>query len=126
MYFRQRLTHILILDQAAIFFKLLLQVFLEQFLQLNFIGKNLRRSLLIVFLKKKAEVKIMIKAKLPSSFRDPSGFLFFRNGSLYRQVNTIYKENYDCLIDSGLYEALINAELLIPHNEVDIERPNIR
>ncbi|MBW1649284.1 MAG: SAM-dependent methyltransferase [Deltaproteobacteria bacterium] len=62
----------------------------------------------------------MIKAKLPSSFRDPSGFLFFRNGSLYRQVNTIYKKNYDCLIDSGLYKALIDAELLIPHQEVNI------
>ena len=67
--------------------------------------------------------KIMINIKLPSSFRDPSGVLFFRDGFIYRQVNTIYKEDYDHLINSGLYETLTdaNAELLIPHEEVDIE-----
>ncbi|MDQ1317279.1 MAG: hypothetical protein QG588_930 [Candidatus Poribacteria bacterium] len=57
----------------------------------------------------------------PSSFRDPSGFVFYRYGSIYRQINTSYKENYDHLIDSGLYKALVDAELLISHEEVDIE-----
>ena len=57
---------------------------------------------------------------IPSSFRDPSGFLYYRDGSLYRQVNSAYKENYDHLMKSGLYEALVDAELLIPHEEVDI------
>lgn len=60
---------------------------------------------------------------IPSSFRDPSGFLFERKGSLYRQVNTAYRANYDHLMDSGLYEALTTAGLLIPHEEVDIESP---
>ena len=59
--------------------------------------------------------------KLPSSFRDPSGFLFFRDGFIYRQVNSTYKEDYDHLINSGLYETLVDAELLIPHEEVDSE-----
>ena len=63
----------------------------------------------------------MCNKKLPSSFRDPSGFLFFQDGFVYRQVNSIYKENYNHLIDSGLYKALVDAELLIPHKEVDIE-----
>jgi len=58
---------------------------------------------------------------IPGSFRDPSGFLFYRDGSLYRQVNITYKENYDHLMSSGLYEALADAELLLPHKEVDIE-----
>ncbi len=58
---------------------------------------------------------------LPSSFRDPSGFLFLRDGCVYRQVNTIYRENYDYLLSSGLHETLVDAELLIPHSEVDIE-----
>lgn len=57
---------------------------------------------------------------IPSSFRDPSGFLFYRNGSLYRQVNTVYKENYDQLMNSGLYTALVDDGLLISHEEVDI------
>jgi len=56
-----------------------------------------------------------------SSFRDPSGFIFRRNEVLYRQVNHIYKEDYDCLIESGLYNALLESELLIPHEEVDVQ-----
>lgn len=58
---------------------------------------------------------------IPSSFRDPSGFLFKRDGLLYRQVNGIYKENYEHLMTSGLCQALVAAGLLIPHEEVDIE-----
>ena len=58
---------------------------------------------------------------IPSSFRDPSGFLFHRDGSIYRQVNITYKENYDHLMNSGLYETLVRAELLIPHEEVAIQ-----
>ena len=57
---------------------------------------------------------------LPSSFRDPSGFLFLRDGFIYRQVNPIYRENYDYLLSSGLYKTLVDAELLIPHDEVDV------
>ncbi len=57
---------------------------------------------------------------ISSSFRDPSGFVFFQDGSIYRQVNILYKENYDHLIDSGLYETLVDARLLVPHNEVDL------
>ena len=56
-----------------------------------------------------------------SSFRDPSGFLFRRNEVLYRQVNHFYKEDYDCLMESGLYTALLEAELLIPHEEIDVQ-----
>ena len=56
-----------------------------------------------------------------SSFRDPKGILFRRNGTLYRQINNSYKEDYELLIDSGLYKTLLDAELLIPHEEVDIQ-----
>ncbi len=38
----------------------------------------------------------------PSSFRDPSGFLFRRDGVLYRQVNTVYREHYEALMGGGL------------------------
>lgn len=58
-----------------------------------------------------------------SSFRDPNGFLFWQDGFIYRQVNITYKENYDHLMDSGLYETLVDANLLIPHQGVDIEAP---
>lgn len=60
---------------------------------------------------------------VPGSFRDPSGFVFYNNGSIYRQINTNYKNEYDSLMNSGLYESLVNDELLIPHTEVDMEGP---
>jgi len=52
-----------------------------------------------------------------SSFRDPSGFLFRREGELYRQVNRAYASDYDRLMQSGLYEELTRRRLLIPHQE---------
>jgi hypothetical protein len=58
-----------------------------------------------------------------SSFRDPSGFLFFENNILYRQINQKYKIEYDHLMDSGLYKELVESELLISHDEVDICPP---
>lgn len=60
-------------------------------------------------------------ANIPASFRDPSGFLFYRDGLLYRQINLTYKENYDHLMSSGLYETLTDGALLLAHQEVDIE-----
>jgi hypothetical protein len=62
-----------------------------------------------------------MNGKVLSSFRDPSGFLFHRDGSLYRQVNQTYKDNYDHFISSGLYKSLVDAKLLIPHEETEIE-----
>src|SRR3990170_3797333 len=55
-----------------------------------------------------------------ASFRDPSGFLFTSEGVLYRQVNRAYQENYEMLVSSGLYQSLVDAGLLIPHDEVAI------
>jgi len=57
--------------------------------------------------------------QLAASFRDPSGFLFSRDGVLYRQVNRKYETEYARLMESGLYEKLVKAGLLIPHVEVD-------
>jgi hypothetical protein len=56
---------------------------------------------------------------LGASFRDPSGFLFERGGELFRQVNPAYREEYDQLIASGLYQTLVEKNLLIPHEEVE-------
>ncbi len=57
--------------------------------------------------------------QLSASFRDPSGFLFTDNGILYRQINRAYSNDYARLMDSGLYDRLVKASLLIPHVEVD-------
>jgi len=57
---------------------------------------------------------------VPGSFRDPSGFVFFRDGQIYRQINHAYRGNYDRLMQSGLYRALTDAGQLIPHTEVGV------
>jgi hypothetical protein len=52
-----------------------------------------------------------------ASFRDPDGFVFSRDGRIYRHVNVSYQENFDHLISSGLYDSLVGDGLLIPHEE---------
>ena len=54
-----------------------------------------------------------------SSFRDPSGFLFFQDGVLYRQINQSYQEDFDLLKKSGLFKRLIKEKLLTTHREAD-------
>jgi hypothetical protein len=54
----------------------------------------------------------------PSSFKDPSGFVFESEGKLYRQVNQYYAAPYRQLIDSGLYNKLVNQGQLIAHEEI--------
>ncbi len=56
---------------------------------------------------------------LGASFRDPSGFVFEHDGSIYRQVNRSYAPHYDQLMESGLYAELTERGLLIPHEPVD-------
>jgi ribosomal protein L11 methylase PrmA len=57
-------------------------------------------------------------AALPASFRDPSGFVFRRDGEVLRQVNPAYREHFDRLVGSGLYAALARDRLLLPHEEL--------
>jgi hypothetical protein len=58
---------------------------------------------------------------VPGSFRDPSGFIFRHQGCLYRQINQLYQDQYDQLINSGLYQKLSAAGLLISHEETQPE-----
>lgn len=57
--------------------------------------------------------------EVPGSFRDPSGFLFFKNKKIYRLINEVYKEHYNHLMKSGLYKTLADSHLLVRHEEVD-------
>jgi hypothetical protein len=63
---------------------------------------------------------LVSKERHPASFRDPSGFMYSREGILFRQVNLEYQENYDCLIGSGLAGNLMKAGLLLPYEEVSV------
>ncbi len=55
----------------------------------------------------------------PSSYRDPSGFIFEKEGILYRQVNQPYQPHYDHFIASGCYEHLVSKGLLLPHSTIN-------
>lgn len=57
----------------------------------------------------------------PASFRDPDGFLFTRQGVLYRQVNRRGQADFDRLIDSGLYRSLADDGLLVTHEPAQVE-----
>ncbi|MBS3751436.1 MAG: hypothetical protein KGY39_08040 [Anaerolineales bacterium] len=57
----------------------------------------------------------------PASFRDPSGYIFWKDNQLYRQINLRYQSEYDLLMGSGLYQRLVDAGLLIPHRKVRVE-----
>ena len=56
--------------------------------------------------------------KLSSSFRDPSGFIFYSERTLLRQINLSHKDNFDYFLSSGLYGALLNDDFIIGHEEI--------
>lgn len=55
---------------------------------------------------------------LPSSFRDPAGFIFQYENEVYRQVNEPGRKDYDLLLQSGLYDSLTKKKWLIRHEEM--------
>lgn len=61
----------------------------------------------------------MPSVSVRGSFRDPSGFIFMHEGEIHRQINPVYQPDYEHLMQSGLYTALVDAGLLVSHDEVD-------
>lgn len=53
----------------------------------------------------------------PGSFRDRSGFVFFRDGQIFRQINREYAGTYEKLVNSGLYRELVKRNMLVEHEE---------
>ncbi|MBI4132331.1 MAG: SAM-dependent methyltransferase [Candidatus Sungbacteria bacterium] len=58
--------------------------------------------------------------RVAGSFRDPSGFVFWREGTLYRQVNVVYRAHYEELMRSGLFKELARAGMLVNHEEAAV------
>lgn len=54
----------------------------------------------------------------PSSFRDPSGYVFTENDAIKRVINPIYFKQYDALSTSGFFNNLFQNQLLIAHKEL--------
>ena len=63
---------------------------------------------------------MMERRRVSGSFRDPSGCLFHHDGKLYREVNPVYRADYELLMSSGLYQDAVDAGVLVPHDEVDL------
>jgi SAM-dependent methyltransferase len=62
---------------------------------------------------------MVVEGRVPSSFRDPSGHLFVHDGQIHRQINGAYQADYEALMASGLYDALVERGLLVAHEESD-------
>lgn len=55
-----------------------------------------------------------------SSFRDPSGHMFWRDGIIYRWVSQLNAEQFHQAQRSGLYHQAIAAKLLLPFEQCDL------
>jgi ribosomal protein L11 methylase PrmA len=62
----------------------------------------------------------VIAERVRGSFRDPSGFVFAAGGTLYRQVDRSFSDEYDACVSSGLYDELIARDLLVAHRDVGV------
>lgn len=49
----------------------------------------------------------------PGSYRDPSGFVFRRDGVLHRQVNAVFADDWAAFQSSGLHAALVSEDILV-------------
>lgn len=56
---------------------------------------------------------------LPSSYRDPSGFVFEKEGILYRQVNAFFQNDFEKFISSGCYEKLVKEGFIVKHKVIN-------
>jgi ribosomal protein L11 methylase PrmA len=65
----------------------------------------------------------MTKQPEKSSFRDPAGFVFQKDGNIFRQINQAGKTDYKTFMQSGLYEKLIDEKLIVSHEVSQIECP---
>ncbi|MBN1614010.1 MAG: SAM-dependent methyltransferase [Deltaproteobacteria bacterium] len=53
------------------------------------------------------------------SFRDPAGHVFTRNGRIYRSIFEPGVNDFEAARDAGIHEKLIDAGLLIHHEEIE-------
>jgi ribosomal protein L11 methylase PrmA len=60
----------------------------------------------------------MSSDRVPASFRDPSGFLFHHDGAVLRQVNPVFREHYDLMMESGFYQAVTESGRMVTHEEL--------
>jgi hypothetical protein len=55
----------------------------------------------------------------PASYRDPSGFLFYHEGRLYRQVNRSFGNAFEQFQANGLSQHLVEQKMLLPYTVIN-------
>jgi hypothetical protein len=60
--------------------------------------------------------------RVVGSYKDPSGYVFKKDGRIFRRINECYLDTYKHVRDSGLFQELIQKGLLIEHNEILFEQ----
>jgi len=58
------------------------------------------------------------------SYRDPNARVVKKTDGYYRYIFIGYQQEYDHLMQSGLYQRLTDLQLMIPHKEVEIDAPD--
>src|SRR5438477_5808119 len=61
------------------------------------------------------------RGRIPASFRDPSGFVFERDGRLLRQINHSFAQEWDAFEQSALRQELTRDQVLINHQPAPLE-----
>jgi len=56
----------------------------------------------------------------PASFRDPGGFVFLRDGILYRQVNHVFRAEWKSVVETGLLRRWQDDGRYIGHDDVEV------
>jgi hypothetical protein len=56
--------------------------------------------------------------KISGSYKDPSGYVFQKDGQLFRRINECYLDTYHQARDCGLFKELFQKRLLIEHDEI--------
>jgi hypothetical protein len=68
-----------------------------------------------------AEPASVAPTRDPGSFRDPGGFVYRRNGILYRQIDSPALDDWNAFLASGLAERLISEGRLIGHEVASLQ-----
>lgn len=55
----------------------------------------------------------------PGSYRDPAGFVFRRDGAVYRQIDVSFASDWAAYHESGLYDRLASDGIVVAHEDVD-------
>lgn len=61
-----------------------------------------------------------VNTRESSSFRDPAGYLYYQNGTIFRKITPLGLPDYQYLMDSGLYDDLTRRRYLIRHEEISL------